>query len=409
MYFFNKLKATFLVSVLALAVVSCKDDPTVDKPDENIVSNKKYGIGVRVEAAGQSYNYILPVENLMKEGVVSPVGYGIDVTGKIDPTYGIQNGHDIYVSEATAIKKYSIASGDVKELDNVVIDYSQTYSSFMAKTAFMNNTLNVLSYASYYDPTTETRNRRVFIIDTAKMILKADNPVQFPVPLIKDPNNPEQYLDKSSISVTPTSFGISKGKLFVGYKNNKQTDIAYVLIADYPSLTNQKVASVSGYGTVSGSRYQTRSSFFDEEGNFYFTTMADSKFYTLLRIKAGTTAVDPDYIFDLSNYQVYEEGYGGTNQDDQHTYIKEGKALIGGYVFDIRNKKLVKNLNDSGYGKVQTTSGDGIHVDGANIYVFVKSADSKYYVVRYNLDTNEVKRGLEIGGGINYAMGIVQY
>lgn len=409
MYFFNKLKSVCVASGLALALISCKNDPTIDKPDENIVDNSKFGITVRVDAAGESYSYILPVDDLMKEGVVSPIGFGIDVSGKIDPTYGIQNGHNIFSSEATAIKKYSIASGDVKELDNVVIDYSQNYSSYMAKTAFANNTLNVLSYASFYDPATETRDRRVFIIDTAKMILKADNPVKFPIPLIKDPNNPDQYLDKSTVSVTPTSFGISKGKVYIGYKNNKQTNTAYVLIADYPSLENQKVATISNYGTVSGSRYQTRSSFFDEEGNFYFTTMAESKFYTLLRIKAGTTEIDPNYVFDLSNYQVYTEGYGGSNQEDQHTYVKNGKALLGGYIFDVHNKRLVKNLNDAGFGKVQIGAGDGIHVDGSNVHVFVKSADSKWYIVRYNVDTDEVKRGLEIGGGINYAMGIVRY
>ena len=183
--------------------------------------------------------------------------------------------------------------------------------------------------------------------------------------------------------------------------------VASVLIADYPSMANSKIVTNDKYGESSGSWWQSQSSFFDELGNYYFTAIKEAKYYTLLRVKAGTTEIDPDYVFDLSNYNIYIDGFGGAF--DHHTYIKDGKALLGGYIFDVNKKVLVKNLDDEGLGRVQSVYADGVLVEGSYMYTFIKTADSKWYIGQYNADTNEFKRGIELDKGISTGVRLFTY
>lgn len=88
---------------------------------------------------------------------------------------------------------------------------------------------------------------------------------------------------------------------------------------------------------------------------------------------------------------------------------QDGKALLGAYVFDINKKVMVKNLNDSGLGKVQIVPSNGVLVDGGKAYVFVKTVDSQWYIACYDTDKNELKKGIQIKGGITSASGIVKY
>ncbi|WP_437920363.1 hypothetical protein [Sphingobacterium sp. LRF_L2] len=412
MNFFNVFfKKSCWIAALALSTVACKDSDDTE-PDSSLAGGK-YGITVRVEAAGERYEYILPVEDLMTDGSISPVGYGIDVSGKVDASYGVREGANLFFTEGAAVKRYSVATGAVVEKGNAVLSNPGNYLGMM-KSAFIDGRLNFINWASTYNATTEASEKRLFIIDTATMVVKGETALSFPVPLIEDPENVGEYFNKADIPISPTSLGIANGKIYVGFLYLKpswaapEKQVAYVLTADYPSLTNQKIASNDQYGHTTGTWYQTKSSFFDEDGNYYFTTIRENTYYTLLRVKAGSTEIDPDYAFDLSNYSLYSEGFMG-QQTDQYAYLKDGKALLGAYVFDVHNKTLIKNLNDSGFGSVQSVPADGVLVEGSKAYMFVKSADSKWYVAAYDADTNEFKRGIQIQGGITRAFGIVKY
>lgn len=414
----NFLNPFITKSVLALTVslsfAACKssDDGAPGTPDDK-PKGGKYGVTIQIEAAGEKHDYILPVEDLMVEGAVSPVGYGIDVTGKVDQTYGVREGANLFIPEGNAIFKYSVGSGDIKETGNAVISNPGAYLGMM-KSAFTDGRLNFINWSATYNAGSQAIEKSFFSIDTATMIVKGDGLLNFTVPLISDPNKPGQNFEKSAIQLSPTSLGIANGRVYIGFLYLKpdwsapEKQIAYVLTADYPSLANQKISSNDKYGHTTGTWYQTKSSFFDESGNYYFTTIRENKYYTLLRIKAGTTDIDPDYVFDLSNYSLFAEGYMG-QQSDQHTYLKDGKALLGGYVFDINNKTMVKNLNDSGFGKVQIVPSNGVLVEGSKAYVFVKSVDSQWFIACYNADNNEFKKGIQIKGGITSAYGIVKY
>lgn len=102
------------MATVALSFAACKNSSDNPAPEE-ITKDSKYGVTIQVEAAGEKHDYILPVEDLMKEGSVSPVGFGIDVTGKIDQTYGVREGSNIFITDGNAVFKYSVATGDIVE------------------------------------------------------------------------------------------------------------------------------------------------------------------------------------------------------------------------------------------------------------------------------------------------------
>jgi hypothetical protein len=128
-----------------------------------------------------------------------------------------------------------------------------------------------------------------------------------------------------------------------------------MLVCDYPALTNVKLLKDNRLRHVSGVWYDSSSSFTDENGDYYFSTISKSKTYGLLRIKSGTTVIDPDYAYDLKEVgnisgTVSLGDYAGS---DHHVYIKNGMAFMGSYIIDVRNKKVIKDLNSFGLGKKQ--------------------------------------------------------
>lgn len=410
----NKFSVLLLGAIFSF--VSCSDEPSDSEPNTNPTTGKKYGITVGVTTSAGDFRYVLSTEDIMQDDVLTPVGAGIDITGKVDDTYGTASAGSYYTPDGAAIYKYSIQNGDVVEKGNTLITTGQDYAAFIMKSDFVDGTLNALSWASSYNEAKGAREKNLFIIDTASMNLKSTKVLSFTIPdnLIPDLDNEGQYIDKSKVQLSPTSFGINNGKIYVGFNflnpswGTPDKQVAYVLIADYPSLENSTITSTDKYGNSSGTWFQSQSSFFDENGNYYFTAIKENKYYTLLRIKAGTIVIDTDYVFDLSNYNVYIEGYGG-GTFDHHTYIKDGKALLGGCIFDINNKTLVKNLDDEGIGRIQDTHADGVLVEGNYLYTFIKTADSKWYIGQYDADNNEFKRGVQLDGGISRGVRLFTY
>ena len=415
MNLFNKFSLLIIVGVASLASCSSDDNDTPTVKPPVTPAGTQYGVTVGIKTSAGDFDYVLSTDDLMKDGILTPVGAGIDITGKVDGTYGTASNGSYYTPDGDAIYKFSIVNGNIKETGNTLITTGQNYGAMIMKSAFVDKTLNALSWASSYNETTGAREKFMFIIDTESMNMKSTKVVSFKIPenLIPDPDNVGGFIDKSQVQLSPTSFGIKNGRLFLGFnflKPNWDTPdkkVAYVLTADYPSMENTKITSTDKYGDTSGSWWQSQSSFFDEEGNYYFTAVKDQKYYTLLRIKAGSPDIDPNYVFDLSNYNIFVEGYGGAF--DHHTYIKNGKVLLGGYIFDIVKKELVKNLDDEGIGRVQSVYADGVLVEGSNLYVFVKTSDSKWYIGRYNIDSNEFKRGIQLDGGISSGVRLFKY
>lgn len=376
-----------------------------DKPDDIIPEPKapsEYGIWVTAgNASTDELPYVLLTDDLMKDTVLSPLKAGIDASGSVDGTYGdVHNGY-YYAPDDNKISKSQIINGKFSEIDNVIINDAD-YSTYIMK-HYWNNYFNVLSWAESYNNDEKAIQKKLFIIKPDDMTMSSSPSFKFPYLTFKiaDPAHAGQFLKDDDISISPTSFTIRGDKAFVGFvywnwDNWIHTDSAYMLVCDYPSLTNSKLLKEGRYGYMSGTWWQSNSSFMDEKGDYYFTTVDKNNKYTLLRIKSGETEFDKAYAFDLKNYKVYIEGYGG--QYDHHTYLKNGLALLGSYIVDVWNQKVVKDLNSYGIGTVQECY--RVYVEDNKLYVFIKTSDSKWFIARYNPDDNSFVKGAEISGGV---------
>jgi len=396
-----KNAVSFLGVVLCtgLLLASCDDSPAVSQSTST--ESAEYGIWVNIKT-DQEYSYLLTVSDLMKDTVISPVNSGIDATGNIDGTYGTFKSGYYYTPVGSKISKMQVKGGQFVETNNCIIN-DGSYFNYMSKT-YWNEQFNVLSWGQTYVEAEKVIKKNVYRINADDMTLLSQEPLTFPVlDSIKNPDSPSEYLPNKDLWISPTSFTIKNGKVFVGFMYwnftySIHTDKTYMLVCDYPSMENATVLTDDRYGYTSGSWWMTNSSFIDSKGDLYFTTTTDDNKYTILRIKSDESVIDKTYAFSLSDYDLYVTGYGGSY--DHHTYIKDGLALMGSYIVDVWNQKVVADLNSYGLGKVESAYSGGILVNDEKLYVVIKTSDSRWFICRYNPDDKTLTRGLEIVGGV---------
>ena len=405
----KKLNVAGMLLATAFAmpfIQSCSKTPgTGNKPDDT-KQTKEYAIFVTVGNSSSSENYYtLTTADLMKDTLLSPVNSGIEpdnITSWADIYSVFYQGSFYYTQDGNIISKQRIINGKYKELGNIVAS-AGSWQLGMMKTFFNNNGLNFLSWEVKYNQAEDVIEKNLYIIDTAAMTIKSNNPVKFPVPAFTIYDNNGNPMAKKDIPLTPSSFSIRDNKVFIGFYYDWITklDTAYMLVCDYPALTNVKLLKDSRLGHVSGAWYASSSSFTDENGDYYFSTISKNKTYGLLRIKSGTTVIDPDYAYDLKEVGNISGAvsWGDYAGSDHHVYIKSGLALMGSYIIDVRNKKVIKDLNSFGLGKVQITM-DTYTENGNEVYVVLKTDDARWFVAKYDVAANTLKRGVEIHSGI---------
>lgn len=398
-------KNIFLVTTLALFGVvlfgACSSDPDSGTEIENETA-ANYGIWMGIKT-DKEYNYLLTVEDLMKQTTISPKNNGFDTEGNVDGTYGTVNKGFYYSSQDNKISKFAVSNNRLINVDNCIYADGD-YSSLMMK-VFWNDYLNIISWTGVYNEKEKVNEKKLIKIDATTMVIQSMLPFKFPIPekLILNPDIENTYIESKDISISPTWFEIRGNKAFVGFAywdwgHMIHSDNAQVLICDYPSMENTKVIEYKGKGVMSGTWWMSQSSFHDNKGDIYFTTIDTDNNYTLLRIKNKETDFDASYAFDLSGNNIYVEGYGG--QYDHHTYIKDGYALLGSVIINVWNQEIIIDLNTLGYGEVQSANSGGILVENGLLYVVMKTKDARWFVCEYNLDTNKLTRGIEIDGGV---------
>jgi hypothetical protein len=405
----KNVSGMLLATAFAMPFIqSCSKTPdtAANKPDD-VKPVKQYAIFVTVGNASTSENYYtLTTSDLMKDTLLSPVNSGIepaDITSWANIYSVFYQGAFYYTQDGNIISKQRIINGKYKEMGNIVAT-AGTWQLGMMKTLFNNNGLNFLSWEAKYNEAEDVIEKNLYMIDTAAMTIKSNKPVKFPVPQFTILDNNNKPMPKKDIQLTPSSFTVRDNKAFIGFYYDWITklDTAYMLVCDYPALTNVKMLKDHRLGHVSGAWYASSSSFTDENGDYYFTTINKNKEYGLLRIKKGTTAIDPDYAYDLKEIGNLNVGEGWSADyagADHHAYIKNGMAFIGSFIVDVRNKKIIKDLNSFGLGKVQTTM-DTYTENDNDVYVVLKTADARFFIAKYDAAANTLKRGVEIHSGI---------
>lgn len=401
----NMVRCKFWTACLAAGIsflfASCDKTPGNSvKPEET----KEYAIFVTVgnEATGGENFYTLTTDNLMKDTVLSPVNSGVepDNINFWSAIYSaFYKGDFYYTVEGNVISKQRIVDGRYKEMGNIVVESG--WQLGMMKTLFNDNGLNFLSWEAKYNEAENVIEKNLYIVDTATMSVKSKNPIKFPPPSYKIYDEEGKEILLKDLQFTPSSFTVRDGKAFVGFYYHWLTkiDTAYMLVCDYPSLENVKLLKDNRLGHVSGNWYASSSSFTDENGDYYFTTSNSSNKYGLLRIKKGETEIDASYAYDMSALNVAGSDEWGYASGDHHAYLKNGIAFVGSYVIDVRNKKVVADLNSYGLGTVQTAM-DTYTENNNDLFVILKTSDARWFVGKYDLAANSFTRGTEIHGGV---------
>ncbi|RYZ91914.1 MAG: hypothetical protein EOP47_30850, partial [Sphingobacteriaceae bacterium] len=328
-----KLLAIILLAIPVL-VQSCKKTPS----NRVVEQAKQYGVFVTIadEISGDSY-YTLSTDDLMQDTVLSPVGSGIEpdnITFWADIYSAFYNGAFYYTQEGNIISKQRIVNGRYKEQANIVV--GDGWDLGMMKTVFNENGLNFLSWMTYYNASENVIEKTLYVLDTARLSVKSSNKIKIPFPKFPIYNSEGVEVAKEDVPITPSSFAIRDGKVFMGYYYDWATklDTAYMLVCDYPALNNVKLLKDSRLGHVSGAWYASSSSFTDENGDYYFTTVNKNEKYGILRIKKGATEIDPTYAYDLSSIDLKGNDQWGYASSDYHAYLKNGVAFIGSHIID---------------------------------------------------------------------------
>ncbi len=388
-----------LLAVLGICALpmlhACKDTPDPVAPEET----KDYAIFITVgNATSEESYYTLTTSDLNKDTLISPVKSGIVADADLfwaQYYSAFNNGNFYFTVDGNAISKQRIENGKYKELGNVVAE-AGSWQLGMMKTFFNQNVLNFLSWETRYDDKTDVIEKNLYVVDTENMSVKSKDPIRFPVPAFTVYDTDGKPMPKKDIPITPSSFAIRDNKVFVGYFYDWGTkvDTTYMLVCDYPSLANVKVMKDARLGHVSGIWVGSSSSFTDEAGDYYFTTYNEKeKSYGVLRIKKGATEIDPAYAFSLKGHNIPFETY------DYHSYLKNGLALIGSFIVDVHNQKVIKDLNSFGLGTVQETM-ETYTENNNEVYVILKTTDARWYIAKYDAAKNTLTRGVEIDGGV---------
>ncbi|WP_313181139.1 DUF4374 domain-containing protein [Sphingobacterium siyangense] len=392
----------FAIAIFAATVLfsSCKKSPDTTSPDETTpTTNSLYSVWVTT-AAGSSY--LLTADNLMKDTLLTPNNnQGIDITSHLPAAfyaiYAYAYEGKYYLSnDGTRFSQFEVVnSKSWKETNNyafpgnfylgkVLKDISTKDEMVMTKTAGTTNKVkNVLEQPIYF-------------MNINNMTINKTIGIEIPM-ITFNPKTPEGK--DHNPYIVPTSFTQRGDKLFVGHKyrsNETRKDIidtAYMYVCDYPSLANGKIIKDGRGGFAAGHWEVQTLTFTDDNNDLYIVTKkTDAATYGLLRIKAGQTTFDPDYFFDLKDYNVF------SNNISQVQKLGDGKVYISPFVVDPANKKIVADLRILvGGGESKTTMN---FMENGKLYDVFKTDESKWYVYEYDPAKNSVKRGAEIDPGI---------
>jgi len=213
-------------------------------------------------------------------------------------------------------------------------------------------------------------------------------------------------------------------KLYIGYGFGSDDWTQYpnmpvyqkslVAVVDYPSMTvEQSLEDVRTTG-LGASKVYAPSSFADETGDIY--VISDPVNYydyrspsAVYRIKSGTDVIDPTYFFNYSAVTNNEMGAA-------MWYIGNGKAIVRSRiagtsidadhyfsVIDVKSGTFIKKLDlpaDKGERMV-----NAVIVEDGKAFIMVNAAD-KDYIWQYDPATDQLTKGAEFIGGIDYILRI---
>ena len=289
-----------ILAVGVLAIISCSsDDDTTTTGNEG--NDKVYVLGLGVTTTTETTNYVIETDNLMS-GVISLVGQGTLQDGYRDYAQGGDTFYSIGGLGVTDVNTITATEdGNLNILSGLTFEHQVDGFRDIDGTG-----ATMLGVSSPLSPTT-SENIQFYTVDVASNTKSNITSIPF-----------SDVYDTDEDWIFHTGMQVSEGKLYQTFYpvsattyNTQNTDTQYVAIYSYPSFELENVITDTRVGPAGA--FNTRSGIFKaENGDLY--TISTSSFANgysqstkpagILRIPAGTSAFDPDYFFNTSEYMT---------------------------------------------------------------------------------------------------------
>lgn len=370
------------------------------RKEGHVEEGTKYAAILCVGTWPNTAYYISSIPSLTS-GTISLKGNGAEMTGKVYAQDVIQRDGFYYHMNSSSGRfgKYHVESGSL--LIDKEIPFA--YLSWSSYAWADNNTLVIFGDGN--------GEARYAVVKVDKMTIKTGK-----LELGKIPAGFQQY-----------SFGFAQyrdSKLFLGYgfgsndwsvfPNMPVYPKSYVAVIDYNTMAVEKSLEETRTTGLGSMNIYAPSSFVDENNDLYFmsdpVTGYDYKSPSIMyRIKSGSTLIDPDYFFNFSASANNEKGAA-------MWYIGNGKAIVRSRIsgdnidlehyyrlIDVKSGAMIKKLDlpaDKGERMV-----NAVIVEDGKAFIAVNAAD-RDYIWQYDPATDQLTKGVEFVGGIDYILRI---
>lgn len=391
----NSTVKLIITAVLLFSISGCEK-----RNIGNVEEGSKYSAILCVGSWPNTAYYITSIPSLTS-GTISLKGNGAEMTGKVYAQDVIQRDGFYYHANAGSgrLGKYHVENG-VLLIDKEIPFSWLNWSSYAWAD---NNTLVIFGDGK--------GEARYAIIKVDKMTIKTG---------------------KLALNAIPTGFQIYNfgfaeyraNKLYLGYGfgSNDWTNYptmpvypkSFVAVVDYATMNVEKTLEETRSNGLGGSGVYAPSSFIDENNDIYFISdpvnIYDYKSPSAMyRIKNGSSEIDPTYYFNFSAV---------TNKETTAAmwYIGNGKAIVRSRIagqsidadhyyslIDVQSGKLIKKLDlptDKGERMV-----NAVIVEDGKAFIAVNAVD-RDYIWEYNPITDQLTKGVEFVGGIDYILRI---
>ncbi|OJZ03313.1 DUF4374 domain-containing protein [Sphingobacterium sp. 40-24] len=392
-------KNVSLIALAGISLIGCSkstpDNSTPTNPTEEVGGN------FAIKFSTDNGSFMLPVKDLMS-GTISPVGAGTDVTSMFPWEENvIQKGKYFYSIDPNAAQfgKYSFENGVLKAIK--VIPFTKLTTLYIGWHSWLDDDRLAVG----------PRNSNEYaVINTNTMLVEASGTITSDTDIPKD-HNMRIY------AFLPQGNKIVLGYCLYNNITKVSYDVTYTGSVDYPSFKNFKKTGEDNRSAPVGPVRNGYFHKFKENGYTYLQTYTmpalgggknlPTGFY---RIKDGDDKLDPNYFFNISQYQ------GGDNQLGV-SYLGNGKALLISahdtnnnvkewndwwyaamweyLIVDVNSQKVVKKLDFP----LVSNSRSAVVING-NAYIAVNDPKAEaIYIWEYNPTTDKLTKGAKILGG----------
>ncbi len=388
----NRFKYLLPVLLLVSGFISCKNSKSaVEQP-------KKYSLHL----FDINTNEYIVTTNSLDSGFIAPEEETKALPDSISRDIIVKDGYYYYLQRKSAmLSKYSLTDGELNVVAHTQLkDFDLENFNWIGKdTLLLSGFNNAFNLAKYY------------IVDAKAMSILSFG--------LLDIENPKGKFATASIGFTYKR----KDTIYIGYTFHppmrddaySTSDTMYISRLLYPQMKSLSLQKETRSTYPAGINTVQHNEFTDENGNFYFMACPGIAMGNrpelstgIFSIKANSSLVDPNYFFNLSSSVIQNHAYGLWSLGQGKAIVRaERKDLFKGiadhystphfefYLLDIANQKVIKKLNlplDKGTRK------ECVLVEGDIVYIAVNSATEGNYIWKYNVKSDELTKGLQLGG-----------